>query len=314
MSIERILVPTDFSAHSDEALRIGLALAGLQGATVNILHTDPLPTASAISVEPIYLPPALMDRFRASHDQVIGERLRALPGDEHEAPPGVQITRDLRHDNAVDGILSYAREIDANLIVMGSHGLTGAARVVLGSVAEKVSRHAPCPVLVVRDGDNGDRPTFPFTRALVGIDYSDHSTLAATLGAKLVWPDGAVELVHVWYSPIVSALNVSLGGREEGLADAIDNGRTDQARHLEEFISNIDLGGVQSSCYIGTGSAAHGLLERADEISADLIVVGAHARGRISEKVLGTVSDRVLRHAKCPVLLIPSDALPEEAE
>jgi len=137
--LRRILVPVDFSKPSLDAVSYALGVARQAGAQIVLLHV----------VEPLHAG-MLMDTTdlqreirRAAH-----ERLNKLVAATREALPGV--TGKLRPGSAVAEIISFARRAGAELIVMGTHGRTGWRRGFIGSVAERVVRHAPCPVLVIR--------------------------------------------------------------------------------------------------------------------------------------------------------------------
>lgn len=146
--LSRILVPTDFSDYSRAALEYGLALAEKFGAEIHLLHV--LQDLVGLVPEPGLAFPPPGDY--AIELQASAERaLAALPGEG--AGEGVTITRATRHGPPFLEIIRYAREQEIELIVMGTHGRSGIAHMLLGSVAEKVVRKAPCPVLTVRAAD-----------------------------------------------------------------------------------------------------------------------------------------------------------------
>jgi nucleotide-binding universal stress UspA family protein len=302
MSLERITVPIDFSPPSEAAARLASSLAVWSGARVALLHVDPIPGFATITAEPMYVPPQVFEAFRRDRDAEIEREMKRI---EDQLGDGIEIESVIRRDDAVDGIVGYAAEHRSDLIVMGSHG-RGATRFLVGSVAEKVSRQAPCPVLVTRRKDEGVQPRGPFRRVLVGVDYSRFSPALVELAREIMDPAGAIELVHVWTEPYLTAYDKSAGTRSE-VFTAVERGRAREAHRLEAFARQVRL--ERTSHYLASGSPPRALLHRAEEIGADLIVVGAHGRERLSERVLGTVADRVLRHAEIPVLLLPEGAL-----
>ena len=137
--ITRIIVPTDFSDTSDAALEYARVLAARFGASLHLLHVidDPFVTeglaAEAYMTEAPTIRTAMLEDARA--------RLR------HRAR-GCTTTEAIFGRGAVT-IVEYAQQVDGDLIVMGTHGRTGLAHLLLGSVAERVVRIAPCPVLTV---------------------------------------------------------------------------------------------------------------------------------------------------------------------
>ena len=163
MAFTHVLVPTDFSEPANHALRYAIEEATLHRATVTLLHV--LPADSETEVYYVAGAPS------GSLDPVAGGRLGGYP----QSPPTV-VRRDPNeealtklHDlipegsrdtwtvqvatgHPADGIVRVAQEGNADLIVMGTHGRTGLQHVLLGSVAEKVVRLAPCPVLTIKHG------------------------------------------------------------------------------------------------------------------------------------------------------------------
>ena len=148
--IERILHPTDFSEPAKQALKYAQALCERFDADLHTLHV--LPSSVAVPLSPgSFVPPALPEA-QQRYRQEAAELLAALVSSDWEKKhPVHRITRD---GAPFVCIIEYAREADIDLIVLGTHGRTGLPHMLLGSVAEKVVRKAPCPVLTVRPEDH----------------------------------------------------------------------------------------------------------------------------------------------------------------
>lgn len=142
MTISRILVPTDFSADGDAAFDYALGLSRPFNASVHLLHVVEDPLAAGVWSSEIYT--AEIAGLQVNLVRDAEERLR------HSAPADGGVTTEVRTGNAAKQILEAARERQADLVVMGTRGRTGLAHVVMGSVAERVVRLAPCPVLIVK--------------------------------------------------------------------------------------------------------------------------------------------------------------------
>jgi nucleotide-binding universal stress UspA family protein len=136
----RILVATDFSAPSEAALVYGRALADKFDAALHLIHV----------ADNLFLHAVVSDR--RSLENAATRRLQDRLTDEDRLRGAVAVVE--QSNEPADEILRYAKAADIDLIVMGTHGRTGLARVVLGSVAETVVRTAPCPVLTVRSAIN----------------------------------------------------------------------------------------------------------------------------------------------------------------
>jgi nucleotide-binding universal stress UspA family protein len=309
MRLHRILVPVDFSVPAEQAALVAVELANRHQAMVTLLHVDPFPGVATVAVEPVYIPPDLFNGLRADYDRRVDDSMKRMETSLSEGKaPGVELRSERRTGGVADGILEVAAEWDADLIVMGASGLSGAVRMLLGSVAEKISRQAPCPVLVTRARTDEERPRNPFHKLLVGIDYSAFSAPIARLATSMAAPGAAVELVHVWAPPYFSTLNAYLGGGEtQDWVGAVANARQAEAERLSAFRDQLGLAGA--TAYVGTDNVANTLLDRADEVGADLLVIGAHGRRALRERLLGTTGDRVLRHAHATVLLMPEPAI-----
>lgn len=164
LTISRILVPVDFSAHAQHALRYAIALASRFDASLHLLHVveDPV-TTGALSPEGVMTDLTELRRELIAHAD---ERLLVLRGQAERAQ--VPVVTSARLGLTATTILEYARALDIDLIVMGTHGRTGMAHLILGSVAERVVRQAPCPVLTVREGAHTEETSEALVHARVG--------------------------------------------------------------------------------------------------------------------------------------------------
>jgi nucleotide-binding universal stress UspA family protein len=146
-SITRILVPVDFSAHSDRALRYAARLAGQVGASVELLHVVEDITYGAFSE--VYVPnmPDLVQEMVNNGVQRLTSLKTAL------FPPGADVETAVFVGRPSSAIVDHAKAGGFDLIVMGTHGRTGLSHIFMGSVAERVVRTASCAVLTVRGAD-----------------------------------------------------------------------------------------------------------------------------------------------------------------
>ncbi len=144
IKLRRILVPTDFSEHSKKALRYAAEFGRVHGAEVLLLHVVELPLYPvSFGVGPVAMPP-----IEEELKQAVRQHLVKLQ--EQELPPPLQSRTFVREGRPFLEVIAAAREFEADMIVMGTHGYSGVKHVLLGSTAEKVVRKAPCPVLTVR--------------------------------------------------------------------------------------------------------------------------------------------------------------------
>ena len=142
IEIKKILCPLDFSENSEHALLYARAFAQAHGAELLLLHVLEMPL-SYLAPE-VVLPPDLVDRQKESCTQNLTAITEAV---RHDLPHTDWL---LEEGNPFPRIIEVARQHAVDLIVMGTHGRTGLAHALVGSVAEKVVRKAPCPVLTVK--------------------------------------------------------------------------------------------------------------------------------------------------------------------
>lgn len=146
ISLQKILVPTDFSDFSQPALNYGCALAARFESELHLLNVIPDPIVYA--PEPMLLAVSVAEETLAELQAASTESLSKLPGEDwSDACPVIRVTR---QGVPFMEILRYASEQDVDLICLGTHGRTGLKHVLMGSVAERIVRKSPCPVLTVR--------------------------------------------------------------------------------------------------------------------------------------------------------------------
>ena len=144
--IHRILVPTDFSTTSDAALDYAREVAARFGGTLHLLHVLQDPFISGPLAADAYVTDTPGVRTTILEDATARLRHRLTPPDRDELAAKAEVV----FGSGADTIVEYAASRGIDLIVMGTHGRTGMAHLLLGSVAERVVRTAPCPVLTVR--------------------------------------------------------------------------------------------------------------------------------------------------------------------
>ena len=150
-AITRILVPIDFSPHSDRALLYATTLATRFGARMELLHVVEDPFVSGAWTAEAFVPniPELLADLAASAQEKLNELKAGVKAKGLAAEASVLTT--VQTGRPADSIAEYAKAGKFDLIVMGTHGRGGLSHIFMGSVAERVVRKAPCPVLTVRE-------------------------------------------------------------------------------------------------------------------------------------------------------------------
>jgi len=285
IAINQILFATDFSLESEKALHFATSMARRYGSNLTVTHVvpkdgplvvgdtcpDSLPMSEELAQQEAEQKMSKLDRL---------EELHALPHDTAIAS-----------GDAGDAILQVALGKNIDLIVMGTHGYGATKKLFLGSTAEKVIRHAVCPVLTV--GPHVSLlSTNWFKHILYATDFSSGSTRALAYALSLAEEDRAeLTLLHVIESKPMS---------EGELMDW----RQQHHEHLARMVpTDVDLAS-KAEIEIETGTPHVEILRLGQTRNADLIVMGSHAGGAASTHVPWTTLHHVLQHAHCPVLTV----------
>ncbi|MCP4004240.1 MAG: universal stress protein [bacterium] len=283
--IKTILVPTDFSKPSDKALAMATSIARKMEAKVHLLHAYQLPLEV---VAPI--PAPYQDQLHEMSVQGLEELQDGL------SKHGITSSAEAVDESPLVAISAAAKRHSVDLIVMGSRGAKGLEHVFLGSVAERTVRTAHCPVLTVRR-DCGPEETF--ATIVVAMDFSDPASRALALARQFASKMGPARLilVHAHYiPPDVEALFKEQGTPlpRPSLAPV--------AERLEPMVLELQDAGLTSDFVLEPGVPERLIVDVAKTNNADLIAIGTHGRGGLSRFLLGSVAERVVREAECPVL------------
>lgn len=287
--LKNIVIGTSLTEGSDDAVRTGVALARVTGASPWLIHAcSPLLGTPEIGVDALWTE-VQMKGFREQLDeQVQRTGLAALPG---FVPGQVHLVLGSPYREIVD----LARRVQADLIVIGAaesgHGL-------LGSTADRVIRKAPCPVLAVRSG-----VAFPPARVEIPVDLSPISAHALRRGLDLLEqlgvPPSGMEALFV-----VNPLEA--GGSLYFTSQQIERFAGEVLRRTVE--ENVPKRGGSPSTRVRIGYPRTEILAAIGERKADLAVLGTHGRSGFERLMLGSVAAGVLHGASCNVLVVPPEA------
>lgn len=283
MSFQHIVVGTDFSAPSERAVRVAASLAERSGARLTLLHVyDPSPISPVVTYPTSALSGADLGKqleadARKNLDEAVktvdmdGEATAALVADRHAAA----------------ATCSFAGEHGADLLVVGSHGRTGLQRFLIGSVAEKVLRHAPCPTLVVRA--QPAPASFP-ARVHVCTDFSATAAAGIELAKDLVAAFGSkVRLVHA--------------EDPSSLDSTVEREVTAERRGELETLHRLHFAGEPAADVVLGQDVADAIVTHARQTEPDALVLASHGKGMIEKLLVGSVTERVARHAPCSVFV-----------
>ena len=274
----KILVCTDGSPDSEGAITAALHLAKTTGSTVFVLQVLFYLAGYEMQSPDTLAPPMVNLELMRVQETAARERLEAWKAEA--AKEGVTLEPRIRTSpSAYEGILEEAGETQPDLIIMGRHGYTGLTRLLMGSVTARVIGHSPCDVLVVPQG-----VPLSFERLLMASDGSPFSEAA--------WNE-ALSLAKTMGSALIG---VAVATSDRDIPTA-----TGAVRNLE---AAAEKQGIALDTMIPMGRAEEGIVKAAEFKQASLIIVGSHGRTGLKRLLMGSVAERVIGHAKCPVLVV----------
>ncbi|HSC35780.1 MAG TPA: universal stress protein [Thermodesulfobacteriota bacterium] len=297
MNINKILWPTDGSKESEGSLRFALYLSRIYGSEIICLHV------SGIQIPLTDLYPSyesvIMDIVKDTEER-FGKEFKRIETEN----PGVRFSTEVVRGSVVDWIIEKAKTDTADLIVMGKkgHGLIGSA--LLGSNTLKVLRNSPVPVLSVKT--EGGKAEYDIKKILVPLDISDtaDSSLVYALGlaGKL---GAAVTVVYVfWIDANVYELSPELVDELSGHSAKELGQRVDGVRD-RYYKENKGAPEAEIETHVLTGvSPALTITDYADENGFDLIAITTHGRRGFERIILGSETEKIIREARCPVLVL----------
>lgn len=270
--MKRILVPTDFSKMADNALNVAAQLARRHHAEIFLLHTLELPYTQIDAMSShSELPEALF--FMKLADKRFKEVLR------RDNLQDITVHRVVEFDETLSGILESCKKNDIDLIIMGSHGVSGLREMFIGSNTEKVVRSSKIPVLAIKK----EHETFEINHFVFASDFSKSSEQTYKQAVELAEAfDAKLHLL------MVNTPNKFM--------------RTQEAnKRIGKFIASSHFKNYKVHIY-NDDAVETGILNFSQDINADLIGISTHGRQGIAHFLNGSISEDVVNHAERPVI------------
>ncbi|AYN06303.1 universal stress protein [Flavobacterium sp. 140616W15] len=270
--MKRILVPTDFSEHAENALKVAAQIAKKNNSEIILLHTLELPSQMNDAITGgISIPETMLFMKKAN------EMLAKIA--ERPYLDGLSITEMAKLDRPAEGIAKVSNEHEIDLIVMGSHGSSGFEELVIGSNTEKVVRHSEVPVLVIKQHTK-DFKTTNFVFA------SDFSKEIEKPFKKLIefakFFDSKLHLVMICTPNSFKPTHVA-------------------QKIMNDFITPFNLNNYSTHIYNDT-NIENGIINFSNSIDADLIGMCTHGRTGFAHFFNGSISEDIVNHAVRPIL------------
>lgn len=295
-----VLLATDRSRQSTHAARMAVMLADMLGTELHLVHVGPMPEE--------YIDPRISVPEPEFWNMIRGRA-------EEEAIPKLneQVQKIREADGEVSGahvrvglpdaeIVGLAEELSAELVVLGSRGLGPLKRALMGSVSDSVVRHAHCPVLVVRG--NGRERNFLPGRILLATDGSEEANAATRAAVDIANATGSE--LHILFALFVDeTLPYPHPYARERWEASVERAKHGAREFVDEQAERIEAeGGKVKDAHLAFGTPEQEIVKLGEELDAGLIVVGSRGLGGIRRALLGSISDSIVRHAHCPVLVV----------
>jgi nucleotide-binding universal stress UspA family protein len=308
-----ILVPLDGSARAESAISVAARIARAYGASITLLRIAGTP----VEYGPYLAPPSGYAKEAIEAD-IAGLKEYLEKAAQSADLAGINVETKALFGAVAPTIIAAAEVYHVGLIVMCSHGFTGFKRWMLGSVADKITRHAPVPVLILREG--APLPALAShqpVRALAALDGSPLSEAVFEPVAYLVAglahatsQQGELRLLRVVDLPFTSGKLKS-----QAYIDSETRGEAVKAAqgYLGSLTARLEEGGLAdlniavTTAVESDPDVAEAIIKQAESVEGgpvDLIAMATHGRGGMQHFVMGSVTERVLHHSKLPLLIV----------
>jgi nucleotide-binding universal stress UspA family protein len=288
IAIKKILCPVDFFPASEAAVAYAAGLASNYDAQLHLLHVIGPVVSTAMEF------PAYSLDVTEPLEESCRRELNKLEARVREA--GVDVQTELRLGDVYDEIKRTIQVEKPDLLVMGTHGRRGVERWFMGSTTERLLRHSPVPLVTI--SATGEKSFGPpkFRHILVTTDFSEGTTDALSYAFSVAQEnESQVTLLHV-----LNDVSVELSGSKyreslvNGVRNQLDEMVPPEARNWCDIVPRVE-----------SGVPYRIILRTIEDEQIDLVVMNIHGKGMLDRALLGSTAERVVRAARCPVMMIP---------
>lgn len=266
--MKRILVPIDFSKPAINAFRLALDVASQSKGMVHLLNVIELPVLHDTLLAPVVdFEQALLTELKTKSES----EFKKLSNRYNKG--GVKVAFDVEFGPVSKTIIDYIGEHDVDLVLMGSHGASGMREIFIGSNAEKIVRHSPVPVLVLKDYMKGPIKNIVFPNTL---ETEKREDLVMKVKALQAFFKARLHIVF-----INTPLNFT--------SDDVTHERLQKFAHrfmLKDYTINV----------FNSRDEEEGILQFSRQIDADLIAMGTHARKGLAHLIAGSLTEDIVNH------------------
>nr|WP_199001776.1 universal stress protein [Flavobacterium sp. ASV13] len=270
--MKRILVPTDFSEHAEDALKVASQIARKNDSEIIILHMLELPSQMNDAILGGASIPETMLFMKKANEML----------DEVSSRPyldNIQVTEIVKIDKPIHGIIQVTKDYNADLIIMGSHGSSGVEELLIGSNTEKVVRNSEIPVLVIKK----DITNFNTSNIVFASDFSDETKKPFEKLLKFAsFFESKIHLVTICTPNSFKPTHAA-------------------EKTMNDFITEFNLTNYETHIYNDT-NIEKGIINFSNRINADIIGMCTHGRTAFAHFFNGSISEGLVNHAIKPVI------------
>ncbi|MFH6987025.1 universal stress protein [Flavobacterium collinsii] len=270
--MKRILVPTDFSEHAEDALKVASQIAKKNNSEIIILHMLELPSQMNDAILGGTSIPETMLFMKKANEML--DQISSRPYLE-----GIQITEIVKMDKPIHGITQIGKEYEIDLIIMGSHGSSGIEELLIGSNTEKVVRNSEIPVLVIKKNNTN----FRASDIVFASDFSSETKIPFEKFLKFTKVfDSKIHLVTICTPNSFKPTH-------------------EVQQTIDAFVTEFNLTNYTAQIYNDT-NIEKGIINFSNSINADIIGMCTHGRTGFAHFFNGSISEGLVNHAIRPVL------------
>jgi nucleotide-binding universal stress UspA family protein len=309
----KVVIPLDGSELAEGVLPHVAEVIRGRNSTVYLLTVVPVARVTP-SVLADFLSSSDGTRERQTAKSQLTAYLQALA---HELAPIAQTQTRVCFGHPADEILSFANDVEADLITVSTHGRSGISRWVLGSVTDRILHATQCPMLLIRAkpqsaSQNIQHPPARYQRILIPLDGSDLAEQALPYVTALIRPNYTrIFLVSVLSNGLSDRTLTLLTSSPPGLhlsTTALSKAKVQLTSYMRSVAAALRERGANVHTAVRQGAPAEEILAHAAQVKADVISMTAHGLSGISRWVYGNVAGKILQGAPCPILLVHPSA------
>ncbi len=294
MKLNRIFVPTDFSETANLAVRQAVVLAQIYQAELIVLHARLMYDDDSSRL------PEALERLKQEETRILNKMHQSVT----HADPATPIRHEIiRGYSAPSAILGYVNQNDFDLVVIGTHGRSGIEQLLLGSVAEKIVRYAPSPVLTV----HRKSPVIEtYKKIIVPFDFSEHAQRALRTALRVSPDDAEIHLVYVFEKdayPEMYSWNLASS------IDLMPQVQIKAREKMDALLNNLNIGNRQIHKIIMNGTPHKKIAEYVNSQQAELVIMATQGLVGLDRFLLGSTTERIIRSVNTQILTLKQKQL-----